>query len=92
MGGWCIVYRRGDIKTAWVDHAVFYVARLSRASRLSSSSRLFYESTSSIVCLTIADNYQLAVDDALADVGVASSDILNRALNWVVVEFNRDII
>ena len=76
------------MKTAWVDHAVFYVARLSRASRLSSSSRLFYESTSSIVCLTIADDYQLTIDDALADVGVAGIDILNRTLNWIVVEFH----
>ena len=78
------------MKTAWLneDHAVFYVARLSRASRLSSSSRLFYKSTSSVVCLTIADDYQLAIDDALADVGVAGIDILNRTLNWIVVEFH----
>ena len=70
------------------DHAVFYVARLSRASRLSSSSRLFYESTSCIVCLTIADDDKLAIDDALADDGVAGIDILNRTLNWIVVEFH----
>ena len=49
---------------------------------------LFYESTSSIVCLAIADDHELAVDDALADVGVASIDILNRTLNWIVVEFH----
>ena len=70
------------------DHAVFYVARLSRESRLSSSSRLFYEGTSSIVCLAVADDIELAVDDALADVGVAGIDILNRTLNWIVVEFH----
>ena len=65
------------MKTAWLkDHAVFYVARLSRASRLSSLSRLFYESTSSVVHLTITDNHELAIDEALADIGVASSDIL----------------
>ena len=49
---------------------------------------LFYESTSSVVCLTIADDYQLTIDDALADVGVAGIDILNRTLNWIVVEFH----
>ena len=27
-------------------------------------------------------------DDALADVGVASVDILNRTCNWIVVEFH----
>ena len=53
---------------------------------------LFYESTSSIVCLAIADDEELAVDDAFADVGVACSDVLNRALNWVVVEFHRVIV
>ena len=37
---------------------------------------LFYESTSSIVCLAIADDHELAVDEALADIRVASSDIL----------------
>ena len=79
MGGWCIVYRRGDIKTAWVGHAVFIVARLSRASRLSSRSRLFYESTSSIVHLTIADDHEFAIDDALADVGIASCNIFNSS-------------
>ena len=80
------------MKTAWVDHAVFYVARLSRASRLSSSSRLFYESTSCIVCLTVADDEELAVDDTLADVGITSSDVLNCTSNWVVVEFHRVIV
>ena len=49
---------------------------------------LLYKSTSSIVHLAIADDYQLAVDDALADVGVAGIDILNRTLNWIVVEFH----
>ena len=53
---------------------------------------LFYESTSSIVCLAIADDHELAVDDALADIGIACSDVLNRALNWVVVEFHRVIV
>ena len=69
-----------NMKTAWFfNHAVFYVARLSRASRLSSSSRLFYESTSSIVCLAIADDEKLTVDEALTDVGVACCDILYSA-------------
>ena len=49
---------------------------------------LFYESTSSVVCLTIADDYQLTIDDALADVGIVCIDILNRTCNWVVVEFH----
>ena len=81
------------MKTAWLkNHAVFYVARLSRASRLSSSSRLFYESTSCIVCLTIADDEKLAVDEALVDIRVACCDILYSACSWVVVEFNRDIV
>ena len=74
------------------DHAVFYVARLSRASRLSSSSRLFYESTSSIVCLAIADDEELAVDDALADIGVVNGDVFYSTLSWVVVEFDRHIV
>ena len=78
------------MKTAWLnDHAVFcIVARLSGRSRLPSLSRLFYESTSSVVCLAVADDIELAIDDALADVGVASVDILNCTCNWVVVEFH----
>ena len=53
---------------------------------------LFYESTSSIVCLAIADDHELAVDDALADIGIACRDVLHRALNWVVVKFHRVIV
>ena len=49
---------------------------------------LFYESTSSVVCLAVADDIELAIDDALADIGIASIDILNRTLNWIVVEFH----
>ena len=49
---------------------------------------LLYKSTSSIVHLAIADDYELAIDDALADIGIASIDILNRTLNWIVVEFH----
>ena len=71
------------MKTAWVDHAVF-ILLLDYLVDLD----LFYKSTSSVVCLTIADDYQLAIDDALADVGVAGIDILNRTLNWIVVEFH----
>ena len=71
------------MKTAWVDHAVF-ILLLDYLVDLD----LFYESTSSIVCLAIADDYELAIDDALADIGIASIDILNRTLNWIVVEFH----
>ena len=77
------MYRRGDIKTAWVGHAVF-ILLLDYLVYLD----LFYKSTSSVVCLTIADDYQLAIDDALADIGVVVSNILNRTLNWIVVEFH----
>ena len=59
-----------------------YVTRLSRLFGL------LYESTSSVVCLAVADDIELAIDDALADVGVAGIDILNRTLNWIVVEFH----
>ena len=82
-----------NMKTAWFfNHAVFYVARLSRASRLSSSSRLFYESTSSIVCLAIADDEELAIDDALTDVGVVCVDVLHCGSSTIIVEFHRVFI
>lgn len=74
------------------DHAVFYVARLSRASRLSSSSRLFYESTSCIVCLTIADDYKLAVDEALADIGVVNGDVFYSRCICVEMQLHRQIV
>ena len=75
------------------DHAVFlllldYLEHLDYLVDLD----LFYESTSSIVCLAIADDEKLTVDEALADIGVACCDILYSACSWVVVEFNRDIV
>ena len=81
------------MKTAWLkNHAVFYVARLSRASRLSSSSRLFYKCAVGVVCFAVADDEKLAVDEALVDIRVACCDILYSACSWVVVEFNRNIV
>ena len=67
---------------------MFVIARRTRLSSVSEFLDLFYESTSSIVCLTIADDHELAIDDTFADIGVASVDILNRTCNWVVVEFH----
>ena len=54
---------------------------------------LFYESTSSIVHLTIADNYHLAIDNAFADVGVASCDVLNSTnYSSLVVKCHRHVV
>ena len=76
------------MKTAWLTTLFFmlldYLEHLDYLVYLD----LFYKSTSSVVCLAVADDIELAIDDALADVGVAGIDILNRTLNWVVVEFH----
>ena len=81
------------MKTAWVDHAVFlllldYLEHLDYLVDLD----LFYESTSSIVCLAIADDYELAIDDALTDVGVVCVDVLHCGSSTIIVEFHRVIV
>ena len=48
---------------------------------------LFYKSTSSIVCLAIADDIELAIDDTFADIGVTSVDILNRTRSYFLPVF-----
>ena len=76
------------MKTAWLTTLFFmlldYLEHLDYLVYLD----LFYKSTSSVVCLAVADDIELAIDDTLADVGVAGIDILNRTLNWIVVEFH----
>ena len=56
------------------------------------SNILFNEYTSSIVDLTVADDEELAVDEAFADIGVVNGDVLYSTLSWVVVEFDRHIV
>ena len=53
---------------------------------------LFYESTSSIVCLAISDDHELAVDDALADIGIASCNIFNSSCCFVEVQLHWQIV
>ena len=53
---------------------------------------LFYESTSSIVCLAIADDHELAVDDALADVGIAGYNVFNSSSSFAEVQLHWQII
>lgn len=91
-------YRREamDMKTAWLkDHAVFYVARLSRASRLSrlsSASRLFYECTVGVVSFAVADDEELTIDEAFADIGIINSNILNCCIICVEMQLHRQIV
>ena len=47
---------------------------------------LFYESTSSVVCLSIADYHKLAINDSLADVGIVRLNILNCCGSSIVVQ------
>ena len=75
------------------DHAVFlllldYLEHLDYLVRLD----LFYESTSSIVCLAIADDHKLAVDDTLADVGIASCNVFNSSSSFAEVQLHWQII
>ena len=53
---------------------------------------LFYECAVGVVCFAVADDEKLTVDEALADIGVASSDILYSRWSWVVVNFHRNIV
>ena len=69
------------------------LVRLVRLVWLVTWARLFNECTSSVVGLAVADDEQLAIDEAFCHLGIILIDILYcSSICWRVMDFHRYLI